>query len=80
VPASRELGEDTMTEERIIELETKISHQELAIEDLQQAVYDQQKSIEALRLRVERLAKQLDGVTGEGAPEIGPANDKPPHY
>lgn len=68
-----------MTEQRTIELETKLSHQELAIEDLQRLVYEQHKTIESLEKRLDRLAKRFDGVTGEG-PEIGPANEKPPHY
>lgn len=67
-----------MTEERMIELETKIAFQELAIEDLQKLVYEQHKAITTLETKLERLTNELlgQGATGEAAP----GNDKPPHY
>ena len=39
-----------MTEQRIIDLEIKVSHQELAIEALQQEAYAQQKQIAKLQM------------------------------
>lgn len=67
-----------MSEQRLIDLEVKISHQEMTIEALQAASYEQQKTIDRLEQGLARLTKRFEGL-GEG-PEIGPANEKPPHY
>jgi SlyX protein len=66
-----------VSEERLIELETKIAHHELALDELQQAYYQQEKAIAKLEATVERLTKRLDGL---GGLDIGPADEKPPHY
>lgn len=68
-----------MDEQRLIELEIKISHHESAIEGLQQLVYDQHKVIEKLEAKLERLTTRLNSEE-DGGPDIGPANEKPPHY
>ena len=68
-----------MTEQRLIDLEIKISHQEHAIEALQQLAFDQHRVIEKLEAKLEALAKRFDG-SAEGGQDIGPANEKPPHY
>ena len=68
-----------MTEQRMISFEIKISHQEHAIEVLQQIVYEQQKTIDTLQLQIQHVAKRLNSDV-QGRNEIGPANEKPPHY
>jgi SlyX protein len=65
-------------EQRLIDLEIKASHQEAVLESLQQTVYEQQKALDALERKLTRLAKLADG--GDSGPDIGPANEKPPHY
>lgn len=67
-----------MTETRFIDIETKIAHQELLLEELSQVLYEQQKTIDHLEKTVVQLTKKLDDAL-EGT-EIGPANQKPPHY
>lgn len=62
-------------DQRLIDLEIKISHQESVIDALQQLVYEQQKALTRLEGRLERLTKRLEGDL-----EIGPASEKPPHY
>jgi SlyX protein len=66
-----------MSEERVIELEIKLAHHELALEELQRAYYEQEKAIAKLTATVELLGKRLEGSAGL---EIGPANERPPHY
>ena len=66
-----------MIDQRLIDLEIKISHQEVAIEALQHLAYEQQKVIEKLTAKLDGLTKRFDG--GDDL-EIGPANEKPPHY
>lgn len=68
-----------VSEQRLIELETKFSHQESAIEELQKALYEQYTKIEKLEKNLKTLTERFDG-TGAGKPEVGPANEKPPHY
>ncbi len=67
-----------MTEDRIIDLEVKYAHQMLTLEELQQAVFTQARTIETLKKTVKILTEQLG--LGNGAPTIGPGNEKPPHY
>jgi len=66
-------------DQHLIELEVKISHQEIAIEELKQITFEQHRQIEALEKEVKRLKERMD--SGDiGVTTIGPGNDKPPHY
>lgn len=66
-----------MDEQRLIDLEIKYSHQVIALEELQQAVLEQQRTIEFLKKSVQLLTDRLNAA---GEAEIGPGNEKPPHY
>lgn len=68
-----------MSEERLIELETKAAHQEVAIEELLQAVHAQYLLIDKLEKNLKLLTERFDGVNS-GGQEIGPGDEKPPHY
>lgn len=67
-----------MDEQRLIDLETKFLHQELALENLNQALLQQLTMIENLEKNLKLLTAKFEAATG--GPEIGPANEKPPHY
>ena len=64
-------------DENVVELQIKISHQEVAIESLTQAVHEQQMVIAKLEKNLKSLTDRFDAAE---APEIGPGNQKPPHY
>lgn len=66
-------------EEKLISLEIKVAHQEAQIEELNQVLYEQHKKLQELDEIVMGLAKRLREAMA-GGPEIGPANEKPPHY
>lgn len=66
-----------MSDEKQVELEIKISHQEIAIEELQKVLWEQQRRLDGFEKTLRRLQER---VNGGGEPEIGPANEKPPHY
>lgn len=67
-----------MDEQRLIDLEIKITHQDVLIEELQQALYEHHSLIEKLQKNVTELKERFEGaMAGE---EIGPHNQKPPHY
>ncbi len=61
-------------EQRIIELETRFSHQEVLIEQLSDIVREQQDQIDALTKLVQTLMSQVD----KGIEEV--SNEPPPHY
>ena len=67
-----------MKENERIELEIKISHQEVALEEMQKIIWEQETRLDRLEKAVQRLTDRLHG--GAGEPEIGPANERPPHY
>jgi SlyX protein len=66
-----------MEDQRLIDVETKLAHQELAIEELQQVVYEQQVAIEKLEKALKKMNERLEGAFGT---QIGPGNEKPPHW
>ena len=64
-----------MDDDRLENLEIKIAFQDKAINDLNQVLYDQQKTIDRLTAMVETL---MTDRADRDTP--GPANEKPPHY
>lgn len=66
-------------EDRIIDLETKFAFQEHTIEELQKTVHEQYLAIQKLEKAIKILNDKFEAYsTNEN--EIGPANQKPPHY
>ncbi|HQO40935.1 MAG TPA: SlyX family protein [Spirochaetota bacterium] len=63
------------TEERIVSLETKMAYLEHYVQELNQVVLDQEKTIRLLLHETEAIKKQLDDKK-----EKLPENEKPPHY
>jgi uncharacterized coiled-coil protein SlyX len=74
----KSMSESSPHTEPLIDLETKISHQEVAIDELKQTVFEQHIAIEKLEKELKRLNDRLSGI--DSGPVIGPGNDKPPHY
>lgn len=62
----------------LIDLEIKISHQEVEIEELKKSLFDQTKTIDRLEKELKRLNDRIDGLVNPQ--QIGPGNEKPPHY
>lgn len=69
-----------MSEQRLIDLETKIAHQEYLLEELHQVIYQQQKNIDRLDLTLSSLTKRLQESLRNEDSEIRAHNEKPPHY
>jgi SlyX protein len=65
---------DDRSDERLTELEIKLTHQEQLLETLNQVVVEHQAQIEIMRERIEGFARVLANSDEE------PANDPPPHY
>ena len=68
-----------MIEERLINIETKISFQEDLIEELNKTVYQQQQKLDRLEAVCASLARHIQSMT-EPRNEDMPANERPPHY
>ena len=64
-----------MAEEKIIAIETALSHHDQQIQELSEMISAQWKEIERLKRRLEDV--MADREDGSGAP---PASVKPPHY
>ena len=68
-----------MSEERFIELESRLAHQDQMLHELNVGVTDQQAKL----MHLEELCRTLiDRVRsfGEDIPGGDPANERPPHY
>lgn len=68
-----------ITEDRLIDIEIKIAHQEDMIEALNQMVYQQQKKIDELKALCAALARRLKELSAAGS-EPDAADERPPHY
>ncbi|MBC7743114.1 MAG: SlyX family protein [Bdellovibrionaceae bacterium] len=65
------------TEQRFIDLETKVSHQELLLEELHEVLYQQQQTIDSLQAKLEFHIKRVQDAASTS--EIS-ASERPPHY
>jgi SlyX protein len=68
-----------MSEERYIELESRLAHQDQMLHELNDVVTDQQAKL----MQLEELCRTLiDRVRslGEGMSAGDPADERPPHY
>jgi len=67
-----------MDEDRIVDIEIKLTRQEDQIEALNKTVYDQQKKLDELETLCAALAHRLKELA-ETATQ-NPLNEPPPHY
>jgi len=70
-------GRKPPLENRITELEIKLAHQEMVIEQLNQVVTEQQKEIASIKLYMEALKSKFDSIQ---FPEKSLPEAPPPHY
>lgn len=66
-------------EQRIVEIETKLAHQEYLVSELNEALTDQQSRISALELRCDGLLDRIKAL-GESGPSGSDIDEQPPHY
>jgi SlyX protein len=70
-----------MNEERLIEIEIKLTRQEDLVEELNKVVYRQQLRIEQLAEVIAALARrQAEAGVGNGSNILHQTNERPPHY
>jgi SlyX protein len=68
-----------MIEDRLVDIEIKLSYQEATVRDLNSVVCEQQKQIDRLESLCRDFAKRIKVLTEALEDEI-PLNEKPPHY
>jgi SlyX protein len=65
-------------EDRFVDIELKLTHQEDTVDALNRIVYQQQKKIDELEKLLTALARQLKDNASSSERTI--ENEKPPHY
>ena len=68
-----------MTDERLIDIETKLAHQEQLLIELNDALANQQDSIITLEKLCASMAERLRSL-GEGDSSAPAGDERPPHY
>lgn len=68
-----------MSEERFIDLETRLAHQDHLLGELNDAMSRQQEKIMQLETLCRSLADRVRSI-GEGMPDAGAGDERPPHY
>jgi SlyX protein len=64
-------------EQRIDELEMRVTHQDKTISELNDVITAQWKQLEAMERQLRRLGEELEA---RDSVEVPAANQKPPHY
>jgi len=65
-------------EERLVELETKLSFQEHLIQELNEALIHQQQQLDALQHKLESMGEQFKAGLSDDIKPL--AEEVPPHY
>ena len=68
-----------MSEERFIDLESRLAHQDQLLNELNDVVTEQQQKIMQLEELCKALIQRVRSV-GDGMPEGDPGDERPPHY
>jgi SlyX protein len=68
-----------MSEDRLVEIETKLAHQEHLLDELNTVITKQQEIIRRLEERYEILVSRLRSIS-ETLPADGEQQERPPHY
>ena len=68
-----------MSDERLVDIETKLVHQEHLLIELNDVITKQQKKIMQLEELCGSLVDRVRSI-GEALPEEATANEIPPHY
>ena len=68
-----------MTEDRLLDIETKLAHQEHLLAEFLDALSDQQSQISRLELLCQSLIDRINALS-EGAGTDQSTDERPPHY
>jgi SlyX protein len=68
-----------MSEDRFIDLESRLAHQDQLLNELNEVVTQQQAKLMQLEMLCNSLISRVRSI-GEVMPDSDPTNEKPPHY
>jgi SlyX protein len=68
-----------MSEDRLIDIESKLAHQEQLLTELNEVITEQQGRIMQLEQLSTSLIERVRAI-GDAAPDEGPVDERPPHY
>jgi SlyX protein len=68
-----------MSDDRLVDIETKLAHQEHLLDQLNGVITQQQETIMRLEGRYEILTQRLRSLS-EAMPEATGQDERPPHY
>ena len=68
-----------MSEDRLIDIESKLAHQDQLLLELNDVVTEQQARIMQLEQLCSSLVERVQAI-GEATTGDGPQDDRPPHY
>ncbi|MBT8082750.1 MAG: SlyX family protein [Gammaproteobacteria bacterium] len=68
-----------MSEERIVELESKLAHQDQMLDQLNEVLTDQQARLMQMEELCHSLVERVRAL-GEASPDGNPDAERPPHY
>lgn len=68
-----------MSDERLVDLETRITHQDQTLSELNEVITDQQARIMRLEKLCASVADRVQSIA-EALPEGGGGDERPPHY
>lgn len=75
------LIDNSLFENRLIDMETKLAHQEQLLDELNNVVTDQQTRIDRLADRCDLLLERIRSMgEGGGAAAASADDERPPHY
>ncbi|MCE5181421.1 MAG: SlyX family protein [Betaproteobacteria bacterium] len=69
-----------MIDDRLIDIEIKLTQQEDAVEELNKVICEQQKRIEQLEAICTALINHVKGLSEAAGEENQAQNETPPHY
>ena len=67
-----------MSDEKIIDIETRLAYQDDTIQQLNDVIYRQQQQIDKLEKTMQLLLERLQELMAGSAGEV--IDEKPPHY
>ena len=68
-----------MSEDRLIDIESKLAHQEQLLIELNDVLTEQQSRLMQLEQLSTSLLERVRAI-GDATPEDGPVDERPPHY
>ena len=69
-----------MSDNRLVDIETKLAYQEDTLQTLNDVVSRQQKQIDQLEMTCRLLLERLEEISKTGSPGEPIENEPPPHY